>query len=285
MSIITEHLPITRYKIAIARLLYKIITFFIRKNNFVIARKGIQFEVDLREGIDLSLYLLGNFQDHIYHNRWLDIQKDDVIIDVGANFGIMSLNYAAQVPNGRIYAFEPTHYALQRFRRNLSLNPDLASRIAVFQHFVSENPGEIAAAPAYSSWKVDGSDTTGKQVHSVHLGEMMSTEGVSTISIDTFIEEHSIHRLNHIKIDTDGHEPDVLKGSLNTLKTLRPKVIFEIGRYVMEERRVSFSDYIELFEKVNYTLIHSVTGKQVDVSNYKTMIPKYGTIDLIALPN
>jgi FkbM family methyltransferase len=284
MSFITEHLPITRYKIIIARLLYKVITFFIRKNNFVITRKGIRFEIDLREGIDLSLYLLGNFQDHIYDNRWLNIRPDDVVMDVGANFGIMSLNYAAQVPEGRVISFEPTHYALQKFRRNLRLNPDLAGRIAVFQHFVSETPGEEAAAPAYSSWKVDGSDTTGKQVHGVHLGEVMSTEGVSTISIDTFLEEQGVQRLNHIKIDTDGHEPDVLKGALRTLQKFRPKVIFEIGRYVMEERGVCFADYLQLFGQVNYRLIHSVTGEQVDLDNYRRLIPKYGTIDLIALP-
>lgn len=284
MSFITDRLPITKIKIGIAKILYRIVRFFVRKNHFVIRRNGIQYEIDLGEGIDLSLYLFGNFQNHVYQNKWLDIQPDDVIIDIGGNFGIMSLNYAKEVPNGQVYAFEPTHYALQKFKRNLSLNPELANHITVLQNFVSAHPAEKALAPTYSSWKVDGSDETGEQIHDVHLGAAKSTEGVSTTTIDIFVEQQQLKRVDHIKIDTDGHEYEVLQGAIQTLNNFKPTVIFEIGRYIMVERGIDYRHYETLFSKAGYTLRHPTSGEQITWQNHASYIPKLGTIDIIALP-
>ena len=72
--------------------------------------------MDLSEGIELSLYLFGNFQKHIINNKILHFKADDVIIDVGANVGIMSLQFAARVPHGRVYSFEPTYYAFENLK-------------------------------------------------------------------------------------------------------------------------------------------------------------------------
>jgi FkbM family methyltransferase len=284
MPMITDRLPIIKIKIGIAKILYRIIRVFTSKNNFIIQRKGIRFEIDLGEGIDLSLYLFGNFQNHVYHNKWFDIQPDDIILDIGANFGIIALNYAKEVPNGQVYAFEPTHYALQKFKRNLSLNPELANHITVLQKFVSDHPAEKALAPTYSSWKVDGSDETGEQIHDIHKGVVKSTEGVSTTTIDVFVEQQHLKRVDHIKIDTDGHEYEVLQGAIQTLNNFKPTVIFEIGRYIIEERGIDYRHFEELFHKVGYILKHSTSGQIITWENHTSYIPKLGTIDIIALP-
>jgi FkbM family methyltransferase len=202
-------------------------------------------------------------------------------MDVGANIGIMSLQFARLVPQGRVYAFEPTHYALSKLQNNLALNPGLAKRIQVTQAFVAEAPGEIELV-AYSSWRIDG-HRAGDE-HPVHGGAPQATQGIPATSIDAVVAQERLQRLDFIKIDTDGHEYDVLQGAMHTLEQLRPQVIFELGLYVMKERGISFQHYQDLFEKMNYRLYLSHNKKPIHAQNYTQHIPARGTIDVLALP-
>src|SRR6266508_2180621 len=134
---VLHRLPITRSKIFLAKMLYRITVIFFGRTPRVITRNGIRYEVDLSEGFDLSLFLFGGFQKHVTRNTYLRLPQDAVIVDVGANFGLMSLPFSQAAPQGLVYAFEPTHYALGKLRRNLDLNPKLAARIRVVNAFVS----------------------------------------------------------------------------------------------------------------------------------------------------
>src|ERR1043166_7297998 len=116
-----DWLPITRLKIFAAKILYKFTTLFAGRKRRVIVRNGVKYEVDLSEGIELSLFLFGKYQSHITANPFLKIPADGVILDVGANVGLMTLQFASVVPNGKVYAFEPTFYALERLKKNIAL--------------------------------------------------------------------------------------------------------------------------------------------------------------------
>ena len=56
------NLPLTQIKIQIAKILYFWVTLFAGKKRRIIKRNGIKYEVDIQEGLDLSLFLFGNFQ-------------------------------------------------------------------------------------------------------------------------------------------------------------------------------------------------------------------------------
>ena len=47
----------TKFKIKIASLLYKVVRVFYKTNIIVRKRKGINYELDLSEGIDFSIFL------------------------------------------------------------------------------------------------------------------------------------------------------------------------------------------------------------------------------------
>lgn len=277
-------LPITRIKIGIAKMLYKVVKLFFPQTIRKITRHGIHYEVDLSEGIDLSLFLFGNFQSHVIQNKYLSIKPDDVIIDVGGNFGIMALQFAKAASRGMIYSFEPTHYALSKFNRNLDLNPDLKQRIVLINSFVSETSSDEAKITAFSSWKVSGKESAEELKHPVHLGTAKSTQGVGSVSLDDFMSSYSLQKVDIIKIDTDGHEFMVFNGARKMIETLRPKIIFEVGQYVMEEKGIDFSFYLNYFSSMNYSLFDTESGKNISADNALKVIPKLGTIDIIALP-
>lgn len=272
----------TKSKILIARILYNIVTQFVGKGKKTVRRQTIKYELDLSEGIELSLYLFGSFQSHISNSKLLNIKADGTIIDVGANVGLMSLQFAARVPHGRVYSFEPTNYAFKKLKKNLSLNPLLACRIFPHQVFISEKSGTNTSMVAFSSWKVDG--TRNVSNHLVHLGSPKETTGVLVLSLDDFVEKNHLTRINLIKIDTDGYEYEVLKGARKAIKQFLPAIIFEITLYCLKEKGITFDLYFEYFTDLGYCLFDLLTESEVNQANYKNFIPENGSTDLIAVP-
>ncbi len=273
-------LKITRIKLKMANMLYLVVKLFYKTDKQIVRRHGINFELYLNEGIDLHTFVFGGFQEHVYRNKLISISPEDIIFDVGGNIGIMSLFFARQASRGQIHTFEPTYYAIGKFRRNMELNPDLAQRIVLNQCFVSSESAQQTDLVAYSSWPVV---RTSENKHSIHCGVIKDTKNIPSISLDDYATREGIDKIDLIKIDTDGHELGVLRGATQILEKFKPKIIFEIGIYIMEERNVSFKDYSELFNKYHYTL-YTTKGKMVSEKNYRRYIPKFGTIDIIALP-
>ncbi len=281
MNFFINKLPITRIKLWIARVLFHLIKPFYGTEKRIVKRNGIYFEIDLTEGLDLSLFLFGNFQKHVSDNKFISLKNNAVVLDVGANVGIMSLHFAKRIAEGRVYAFEPTHYAYHKLNRNMMLNPELAKRILPIQTFVSSIKNKDMDIQAFSSWKID--KKVGSDQHPIHGGAAMSTEGVPTTTIDEFVQTQKIDTIDFIKIDTDGHEYEVLLGAEQTIKSFNPQIIFELGLYVMEEKGINFMDYWHYFEVLKYSLTDAATNKLITKENFKNKIPRKGTIDVLAI--
>ena len=196
----------------------------------------------------------------------------------------MRLNFAKKAPQGIVYAFEPTQYAMLKLQKNLKLNSELSKIIIPINVFVADqDSADSSGLKAFASWKLEQGKSDSFK-HPIHKGILQNTEGVSSIKIDTFCNKNSIKKLDVIKIDTDGNEYKVLVGAKETIKELRPQVIFEIGSYVLNEEKLSFSLFHDFFTSLNYKMYNSITGQLVDISNYKTIIPLKTTIDIIAIP-
>jgi FkbM family methyltransferase len=254
----------------------------LRRDCYRICRSGIYYEVDLSEAVDLSLFLFGHFQKYVIDSRYFSLPTGGVVLDVGANFGLMSLGFAQLAPSGRVYAFEPTDYAFEKLMRNLSLNPELAARITPIQTFLSDAVAQEKSIPAYSSWKVDGRSTEG---HAVHGGLLRSTNSAGMTTIDDFCRETRIGRVDLIKVDTDGHEFHVLRGAAKTLEAYRPHIIFEVGMYLLNERGIRFEEFTDYLTPLGYRLLNSKNGHAVTSQNHLQEIPLYATTDLLALPS
>lgn len=281
--LVSKALQRTELKIRLARILYKIVRLFFRDSPICVRRNGIKYELDLSEGIELSIFLFGSFQKHVYRNRLLDISGQATIIDVGANIGSMALMFAQLFQSAKIHAFEPTDYACTKFRRNLELNPKLAARISLVQSFVSAVATPNPDINAYASWKVGGSAEQGAK-HPVHFGTLKAASGVAAITIDEYCAQNGLADIRLIKIDTDGHEFQVLQGAADVVRVQHPYVVFEVGRYVMDENGIDFAQYLNYFNQYGYTLHNSSNNRLITECNWREIIPQCGTIDVLALP-
>ena len=85
-------------------------------------RGGLRWMLDLDEGIDFSIFLLGSFEPDAVRCFEKRIKPGDVVLDICANIGAHTLRLARLVgSSGRVLAFEPTIYAYAKLRSNLEL--------------------------------------------------------------------------------------------------------------------------------------------------------------------
>lgn len=289
--------PLTRIRMAIATVLYYMIIWY-RKTPFVtVCRNGIWYRLDLREGIDLSIFILGYFQKHLFTHSHFTMPGNPIIIDIGANIGSVSLPLAKQYPNGQIYAIEPSDIAFKKLTLNRSLNPLLKERIILSQHYLSDSTGKIPApvSPCFS-WRID-SKKHGS--HPIHGGYGTRISLKESITLDDFLAmvsqqknqpvkpdltKSDLIKPDLIKIDTDGYELKILNGCRETIEKYRPVIIFETGKYIMKEYDISFQDYLTFFSQYNYRLISLQDKIELTSLNCKRMIPDLSTIDILAIP-
>lgn len=220
----------TNQKIAIARAAFRLLHVArkaVGKSDRLVARRsGIVWELDLAQGIDLSIYLFGTFEAGTARFYRRLISSGDVVIDIGANIGAHTLPFAKLVGDaGRVIAFEPTLWAFQKLKTNISLNPHISPRIEAVQAMLTAGENTAVAAEAYSSWPLQH----GAALHPVHSGQLMSTSGAVSTTLDAAVSERVLPRLDFIKLDVEGNELEVLRGAQATLRRFRPRILMEFS--------------------------------------------------------
>ncbi len=171
-----------------------------------------------------------------YRKRTPEIkaQEGDYVIDGGGCWGDTALYFAHEVgERGKVFTFEFGSDNLKVFDRNMRLNPQLSSRIEVFPKALWENSREKI------SYSADGPAT------SLAINQKNGTKSseVLTVSIDDFVREKKLPRVDFIKMDIEGAELGALKGAEETLRTFRPKL--GISVYHKENDLIEIPTYLK----------------------------------------
>lgn len=145
-----------------------------------------------------------------------------VIIDIGAHIGLFSV-IASQVTGqkGKVYAFEPAPSTFQLLQKTLSINHN-QSVIETFQKAVGRGIGKI------TFFISDGAADNGNSLVNYKEDRPLHGIEVDVTSVDAFVKEKKLNRLDFIKIDVEGAEYDTLRGAAETLQNLRPVCIVAI---------------------------------------------------------
>ena len=76
---------------------------------------------------------------------------------------------------------------------------------------------------------------------------------VNLVTLDSFVKENHIRKLDFIKCDVEGGEFNVLKGAKATLKNLKPIVMMELLRKWSEKFGYHPNEVITLFASFEYS--------------------------------
>jgi FkbM family methyltransferase len=280
---------LVRQKILIARFLNYFLRLWRallgRDMGTICRRRGIMWQLDLNEGIDLSIYLLGAYEPRPLRSYTPLIGPGDVVLDIGANIGAHTLHFARLVgPTGQVHAFEPTDYAVAKLRRNLALNPELTLRVRVEQCFLGAESGAQAPAAVPASWPVG---TWQDDLHWGHLGRNKTLGNARVMKADDYCAAVGLSRLRLVKIDVDGHEYDVLRGLRNTLRRFHPYVLIEIAPFIYENlAEDDFAEFVRFLAALDYDFTDANNGRVIpsDPAQLCRLIPRGGGINALLKP-
>jgi FkbM family methyltransferase len=255
----------TKYKIYIA----KLISFFLRpffNKDHVYSRGGIKWNLDLNEGIDLSIFLFGTSEKKLKNLvKIFRLDRKITVLDIGANVGSISLPIAKMYKKSKIYSIEPTDYAFKKLNKNLNLNKDLCKNIFLNQLFISKinRPSKV-----WSSWNFKNKNDK----HKKHFGSLQKIKKNSYISLNKFVSSNKIKLVNFIKLDVDGHELDVLTSGEKFIKDQMPIIFIEIAPYLYPEFGYQCADLIKYIKNLGYIFYDDNLKKIINIdSNIKKM--------------
>jgi FkbM family methyltransferase len=275
----------TRHKIFIARSAYRIIHGVRRllqlHDRVVVTRGGLRWELDLGEGIDFSIYLLGGFERSTIAAYSRVIRPGDVVMDIGANIGAHTLPFARLVSSGgKVIAFEPTAYAFGKLERNVSHNPDLAARLRLERIMLTDAEDAQPVPQLHSSWPLRAEN---RSRHATHLGVLADTTGAQATTLDEYVRRHRLERVDFLKIDVDGNECHVLRGSTQTLARYRPGILIEFMPYGLDEAGESFAHLIALLKTTGYHFFRIPHLVQLpdDEDALRRLVPTGGGINVL----
>ena len=274
-------------KVRIAKLIFNLLIFFGFNKKIITKKKSIIWNLDLSEGIDLSIFLFGSFQQEVVNSIYNYIfkfkkNKDNFfnIIDIGSNIGDKSLSITNKllnkhISNFKVFSIEPTEYAYKKQIININLNPILKKKISSFQHFVSNKKSK--PKKIYSSWSLESK----KNFHKTHMGVLKDVKkSTKNISLDDFIKKHKIKKQIILKIDVDGFEMNVLKSCIKTLKEKNPIIFMEYAPYSFLENGSSVKEFNSFIKTHNYKIFDLDFNKL-----NKIKIAKGSSTDIILIKN
>lgn len=153
-----------------------------------------------------------------YDTKNIDFEEGDVVLDIGANVGSLSIMLAKQYPFLKIYAYEahPINYTI--LKKNIEDNNVTnisAFNFAVYSvddHFIDINLNSVNTGA--STIFVNPKD------HPKLYSPEFSNIEVPTISMDSIIRSNNIDSIKLLKMDCEGSEFDIIENSnlINEIK-------------------------------------------------------------------
>jgi len=149
-------------------------------------------------------------------SRW--VRPGDVFFDLGANLGFYSCFVSPLCgPSGAIHAFEANPRLIPNLRRSIELNKEW-SRIKLNATAVGRESN--------TSLTLYGIDRIGSSsLHPHGWLDKDSAVTVPVISIDSYVKENKISRIDVMKVDIEGAELEAFQGMEHTFKLCPPGAI------------------------------------------------------------
>jgi FkbM family methyltransferase len=180
------------------------------------------------------------------------VEKGMNVIDIGANIGITAVTVGKKIgKGGKLYSFEPVPEYFDILKKNLSLNR--LENVKAFQLALTDRVGII--------------DFYQKELSSgIVFEEGAKKFEVCTTTIDRFLIDEGIERINLINMDCEGSELLVLKGAKETLRKNKVRILCEIHHNFLRQLGQSTGDIVTYLQRLEFQ-VQSVCLNDLKVGN------------------
>lgn len=200
----------------------------------VIAKTGIK---NLFKAIGLKIQKIPDSEKNKY--LWLKEYNISTVIDVGANEGQFALDIRQYLPEAIIYSLEPLKDCFKILKSRFKGDEKFFG-FCVALGDKNENMDIYRSEFSPSSSILEMAD--------IHKDAFPYTKGlmkekISVETLDNFIENNNIELVDNVllKLDVQGYEDKVLKGSEKTLGRIKV-ILTEVSFVELYKRQVLFED-------------------------------------------
>lgn len=221
----------------------------------VILRDGTRFAVT-------DVYLWRSLVDEIFLKRvynpfHLEIERDEIVVDIGAHIGIFTV-FAASKTQNTVYALEPSPSNFEVLKRNIcvnGLNNVIAHRFAVSDK-VSSSAALLLSSKTSTSHvlcdhiildKLEKYQTSAEHLEfkDTMLGELEAYIEVPTTTLQNIMDSNNIEEIGFLKMDCEGSEGLILDATPRTyLKRIR-KIAIEFHDHLSKIDHVGMQKLLE----------------------------------------
>lgn len=164
---------------------------------------GTRLALDLGDRTQALAYLTRRYSEELVRQIVAALPPGGLFLDAGANAGLVTFQVAHRRPDARVVAFEPNPAAVAAWRRNRAL---CASRSVELE----------------ASALGDAHGTVTLQAPATDLGAGLVAAGgegiaVPVTTLDAACARRGIERVDVLKLDVEGYEPEALAGARGLL--------------------------------------------------------------------
>jgi FkbM family methyltransferase len=175
-------------------------------------------KIVLRSGISLSGPSTIDLA-FLFHEIWIkrnytpagyEVNRNHVVIDIGANIGVFAAYAATRASGVKVYAYEPFPENVRWLKKNIE--DSRLKNVKILQQAVAGNTGIRNLKASNSNWIVHSlsaqNDEDGMPVDSISLNDLMAREEIKQCDL--------------LKLDCEGSEYEILQNcKAETLKSVK----------------------------------------------------------------
>jgi FkbM family methyltransferase len=175
------------------------------------------------------------------------VTPNSIILDIGANYGQMAIEFSKIADKTKVFAFEAQKMVFEVLEKNIESNK--ANNVKAFYNavydvddveFIFPVP-DLVRFPSYGSYGLDLKAKTGIPVKSITIDSLNFDAPVS-----------------FMKIDIQGSDLAAMRGAVNTIAKYKMPIIFEYEEQFQTDFNTSFQQYVDFVDSIGYKFLKTV---------------------------
>lgn len=188
----------------------------------------------------------------LFDEAILDVAKSfvkpgSIILDIGANYGQMTIALSKLASDTEVWAFEAQKMVYEILEKNINANK-VTNAKAFYNAVYNVNDMEfkfpvpdLVKFPTYGSYGLDLNAKEGITVNSLTIDSLEFNRPIS-----------------FAKIDIQGSDLAAMQGAVNTIAKHKMPIIFEYEEQFQTEFNTSFQDYVDFVNSIDYKFLKTV---------------------------
>lgn len=173
------------------------------------------------------------------------VRPGQVVVDGGANYGYYTILFSHLVGlRGEVHSFEPLNEAYRLLRQHVLLN-NAGANVLLNRYGLGEKKKRTNIY-VMKGW--GWGSATVRPTGDILMGTCQM------VTLDWYIKQRKINRVDFIKLDIEGSELSALKGSIQTLQNFLPGLMIEITKDSYRDFGYTLNDLYDFLSGLRYSM-------------------------------